>query len=130
MGSDMRGAPEPEEELPASLRFLRVLVTVLTGVMIAGIVLIVLGLGVFGYWGATGAEPVTKYKVPQVVVEEDDFGDKVEKTVMVDEFKFGLLPDAGYDGALPVGGGLGGLGIALVVFDLLKRRKEGEGDAA
>lgn len=97
---------------------------------IAGIVLIVLGLGVFGYWGATGAEPVTKYKVPKVETTVDDFGDEVEKTVMVDEFRFGLLPDAGYDGALPVGGGLGGLGIALVVIDLLKRRKEGEGEAA
>ena len=97
---------------------------------IAGIVLIVLGLGVFGYWGATGAAQVTKYQVPKVEVEVDDFGDEVEKTVMVDEFTFGLLPDAGYDGALPVGGAPLGLGFALIVFDLLKRRKEGEGEAA
>ncbi len=97
---------------------------------IAGIVLIVLGIGVFGYWGATGAEPVTKYKVLKTKVEVDDFGDEVETSEMVEEFRFGLLPDAGYDGALPVGGGLGGLGIALVIVDLLKRRKEGEDEAA
>ena len=93
---------------------------------IAGIVLIVLGLGVFAYWGATGAEPVTKYKVLVEYEEEDDFGDKVTKSKMVDEFRFGLLPDQGYDGALPVGGGLGGLGIALLVGGVIRSRKEGE----
>ena len=37
----MDKAPQPEFELPPSLRLLRLLVTVLTGVMIAGIVVIV-----------------------------------------------------------------------------------------
>ncbi len=98
----------------------------------AGIVLIVLGLCVFGYWGATGAEPVTKYKVLVETTTVDDFGDEQKKSEMVDEFRFGLLPDAGYDGALPVGGGFGGLGFALVIIDLIRRRKEGGagGDSA
>jgi hypothetical protein len=37
----MTDTPEPEVELPASLQFLRVLVTTLTAVMIVGMILIV-----------------------------------------------------------------------------------------
>ena len=92
---------------------------------IAGILLILLGLGVFGYWGASGAHFITLYKLPKKVVVEDDFGDKVEKTVLVDEFRFGLNPgERGYDGALPLGGGPLGLGIALVIGDIIRRRKD------
>ena len=90
---------------------------------IAGIILIFLGLGVFGYWGATGAEPVTKYQVAQKVTTTDDFGDEVTSLVMKDEFRFGLLPDKGYDGALPVGGGLAGLGVVLLVAGVMRSRK-------
>jgi hypothetical protein len=43
---------------------------------------------------------VTQYQVATVVVEEDEFGDAIERTVMVDQFRFGLLPDKFYDGAI------------------------------
>ena len=91
---------------------------------IAGIILIVLGLGVFAYWGATGAPFVTQYQVAKTTVEEDDFGDQVEKTEMVDEFRFGLMPDKGLDGALPLGGVPIGLGVALLIGGVLLKRKQ------
>ncbi len=94
---------------------------------IAGIILIVLSLGVFGYWGASGAHFTTQYKVLEKVTTEDDFGDKVTTEQLVDKFQFGMMPDAGYDGALPIGGGLGGLGFALIVLDIMRRRKEEQG---
>ena len=90
---------------------------------IAGIILIVLGLGVFGYWAATGAEPVTKYQVVEETVTTDDFGDEVTSKTMKDEFRFGMLPDKGYDGALPVGGGLAGLGVVLLIAGVVRSRK-------
>ena len=42
---------------------------------------------------------------------------------MADEFRFGLTPDKGYDGALPIGGGLGGLGLVLLVVGVVRGRK-------
>ena len=90
---------------------------------IAAAILILLGLGVFGYWGATGAHFATQYQVATKVVEEDEFGDKVEKTVMKDEFRFGLTPDKGYDGALPTGGPLLGLGVGLMIFGVIRDKK-------
>lgn len=92
---------------------------------IAAAILILLAVAVFAYWGATGAHFVTVYQVPKVTMVEDEFGDQVEKHEMVDEFQFGLNPTDKYiDGALPIGGTLGGLGLGLLVFDLLRRRKK------
>ncbi|MFB6350614.1 MAG: hypothetical protein ABEN55_22770 [Bradymonadaceae bacterium] len=48
-------------------------------------------------WLASGAHIVTQYQVPVTVTETDEFGDKIERTVMKDQFRFGLLPDRGYD---------------------------------
>ena len=88
-----------------------------------GIVLILLAIGVFGYWGANGAHFATQYQVQKTKTIEDDFGDKVEQKYMADEFRFGLTPDKGYDGALPIGGGLGGLGLVLLVVGVVRGRK-------
>lgn len=98
---------------------------------IAGIVLIVISLGVFGYWGATGAHFTTQYQVLVETEVEDDFGDKVKKSEMVDKFQFGLNPtDKLIDGALPIGGTFGGLGVALLVFGFIRGRKQGGGATA
>lgn len=90
------------------------------------IALLVLSAVVFGAWVATGAHFVTQYQVAKTIEEEDEFGDVVERTEMVDEFQFGLMPDRFVDGALPLGGGFGGLGLGLLIFDLLKRKKDEE----
>ena len=74
-------------------------------------------------WVALGASFVTQYQVAQVVVEEDEFGDAVERTEMVDQFQFGLLPDRGYDGALPVALFFMVVGAGLAVVGR-KREKE------
>ncbi len=84
---------------------------------------LVLVVAVGGYWAASGAKMVTQYQVAVTVVEEDEFGDAIERTVMQDEFRFGLLPDKWYDGAivwLGLGGGLVGLGVVL---EFLRRRR-------
>ncbi len=89
-----------------------------------GIILIVNGLGVFGYWASQGAHFITLYEVPKTTVEEDAFGDKVERTKMVEQFRFGLMPDKPYDGALTLGGGPLGVGIALVVASFVVGNKD------
>lgn len=93
---------------------------------IAGIILIVLGLGVFAYWGVSGAHFATQYKVEQKTMEEDDFGDEVEVIKMVDKFQFGLTPDKGPDSALTLGGPPLGLGVVLLLVGLKRGRKEEE----
>lgn len=92
---------------------------------IAGIILILISLITFGYWAATGMNFITLYEQPQEYTVEDDFGDTVTKTKMVEDFKFGLNPsDKYYDGALPIGGTSGGLGLALLLGGIfMKRRK-------
>lgn len=95
---------------------------------IIGGVLIVLALGVFGYWGATGAHFTTQYQVREITTVEDEFGDKVEQAKMVDKFQFGLNPsDKMVDGALPIGGSLGGLGFGLLIFGVLRAKKQKQG---
>lgn len=93
---------------------------------IAGIILIVLGLGVFGYWGVSGAHFTTQYKVLEKVTTTDDFGDKVTTEQLVDKFQFGLTPDKGYDGALTAGGIPLGIGIVLLIAGVMRGRKEGQ----
>lgn len=87
-----------------------------------GGLLIVAAIGVFGYWYASGAAMVTQYEVATTVTEEDEFGDAIERTVMTPQFRFGLLPDRGYDSASTVGGGLGALGVILLVVGRRSRR--------
>lgn len=89
----------------------------------SGIAAIVIALLVLGYWGLSGASMVTQYQVATVEVNTDEFGDQIETTVMADEFQFGLLPDKGYDGALPLGGGFLALGVGLLFLG--RRRKKG-----
>ena len=90
-----------------------------------GAALIVLSLGVFGYWGASGAHFTTQYQVLQETEVEDEFGDKIKKSEMIDKFQFGLNPsDKLIDGALPIGGSLGGLGLALIIFGVVRARKQ------
>ena len=92
---------------------------------IAGIVLIVFGLAVFGYWAASGAEEVTRYKVAHVEKVVDDFGEEEEVTTMREEFRFGLLPDEAFiDGAISLGGGPLGLGVVLLIAGFVRGRKE------
>lgn len=77
-------------------------------------------------WAALGLsddEPglpiVTQYQVAVTAEVEDEFGDLVEITTMQDQFRFGLLPDKGYDAALPIAGAFGALAVGLF---LLHRR--------
>ena len=66
------------------------------------------------YWGLNGAHRITQYQVMETYEEVDpDFGDTITRERLVDQFRFGLLPDRGYDGAAPLalffgltGGGL------------------------
>lgn len=74
-------------------------------------------LATLGVWWAAGSHFVTQYQVAETVIEEDEFGDAIERTEMRDEFRFGLMPDRGYDGAAPIAlffllaaGGCGGMG--------------------
>lgn len=83
-----------------------------------------LAAAVLVFWLASGARIVTVYQVPQTRVVEDAFGDKVERTKMVDNFEFGLLPDKGYDGALPWIVGLSMFGFGLIISS--KWRKNGD----
>ena len=79
---------------------------------------------VLGVWVALGASFVTQYQVAETVVETDEFGDEIERTEMVDQFQFGLLPDRGYDGAAPIAGFFVvlGAGLGFLAF----RRKKAE----
>jgi hypothetical protein len=92
--------------------------------LVAGVISFVLAGSVLGVWYAQGATRITQYQVATVEVEQDEFGDEIETTVMKDEFQFGLLPDKGYDGAGPLAGGFSALGIALLAFLGIRRRKE------
>ncbi len=95
--------------------------SVLVGV---GVVFLVVAAGVFGYWQLSGGYFVTQYQVEQTVVEEDEFGGEIERTVMEDEFRFGLMPDKPYDGAITLGGLPGGLAVVLLILAALKKRNE------
>lgn len=76
---------------------------------------------VLAIWGFSGAPMVTQYEVAQEQTTVDEFGDEITTTEMVEQFQFGLLPDKGYDGALPLSGGLLLVGGALVFIG--KRRR-------
>ncbi len=92
---------------------------------IAGIILLLLSAATFAYWGATGAHFITLYEQPETYTEVDDFGDEVEKTRMVENFQFGLNPsEKYYDGALPIGGTTGGLGLALLIGGIVLGKKK------
>lgn len=84
--------------------------------LLVGIVAATLEAATLVAWVAGGAHMVTQYQVATVVVEEDEFGDSIERTVMVDQFRFGLLPDKFYDGAilwLVLFGGIGPTALIL-----------------
>lgn len=84
---------------------------------VAGAVLLVVALGVFAYWGATGSHFVTQYEVLETVTVETDFGEE-EREEWVDEFQFGLMPDLDENpvmGAAVLGGVPGGLGLLLLI---------------
>lgn len=83
----------------------------------------VLAIGIAGFWQMQGGSNVTKYQVPVEKEIEDDFGDTEVVTVMQDQFVFGLLPDKGYDGALPWLGLFGGLGVVSVIMAVRARPK-------
>jgi hypothetical protein len=87
----------------------------------AGVCLLVV-LVVFGAWLAEGAHFVTQYQTAQTISESDEFGDVIERTVMVDDFRFGLLPDKGYDAALPYFALFGVGAIALGGIGVRRRR--------
>ena len=87
---------------------------------IVGIVALVLGIGVFGWWVKDGMGSATQTKVQVCKKVEDDFGDEVEECKWVDDFKLGLL-----DGALPAGGGL--FGVAGLFFFLHMREQKANG---
>lgn len=93
---------------------------------IAGILLLLVSAATFIYWAVNGAHFITLYEQPETYIITDDFGDEVEKTRMVEDFRFGLNPsDKYYDGALPIGGTTGGLGLALLIGGtLLNTRKK------
>jgi hypothetical protein len=90
---------------------------------IAAIICFVLSAGVISAWAAMGAHPVTHYQVPVEMEIEDEFGDKQKVTKMQDKFEFGMLPDKPWDGALTWILVLDGLGTALFVVDMMKRKK-------
>ena len=93
--------------------------------IIAAIVCFVLSAVVFIYWGATGAHFVTQYEIAVTKEIEDDFGDIEEVTTMEPGFQFGLTPsDRIVDAALPLGGGLAGLGAVLLAVAMIRRRKQ------
>lgn len=90
--------------------------------MAAAILFFALSTGVLGYWQYVGGAMVTQYQVAVTVSEEDEFGDVIERTVMQDQFQFGLLPDKGYDAALPWVVGLDLIGVAFLIMYLRSRR--------
>ncbi len=82
------------------------------------IVAFVLAAGVLGYWVKDGSHMANQFKTLKVTVEEDEFGDKVEKKEWVEEFHLGLM-----DGALPAALGLAGIGAVLFFLDYRSRKK-------
>ena len=88
-----------------------------------GVFFVIIAVVVMGAWGAMGAHMITQYEVATTVVKTDEFGDEVERTVMEEQFQFGLLPDKGYDAAAPLAGFFGVLGIVLLV--VARRKKKG-----
>jgi hypothetical protein len=91
--------------------------------LLAGAILFfALSVGVLGYWQSVGGAMVTQYQVAVTISEEDEFGDVIERTVMQDQFQFGLLPDKGYDAALPWFIGFDLIGVALLIMYLRSRR--------
>ncbi len=95
---------------------------------VAGVVCLLVAGVVMGVWYAQGATRITQYQVATVEVETDEFGDEIETTVMKDPFEFGLFPDKGYDGAAPLAGGFSVVGVALLAFLGIRRRKEVQDD--
>ncbi len=92
-----------------------------------GLVFLVAGGGVFGYWASSGMPFVTQYKVEETVVEEDPFGDEIESTEWVEGFKFGLIPDTDENpvtGAAVLGGAPVGFAVVLFVLAGLKARAD------
>jgi hypothetical protein len=92
-----------------------------SGLVAVGLLFVLLEGVVIAYWVASGASMVTVYQVPVEVTEEDEFGDEITRTVMQDEFKFGLLPDKGPDAALPWMVLFSGISVACFVVN--SRRK-------
>jgi hypothetical protein len=90
--------------------------------MAGAILCFALSAGVLGYWQSVGGAMVTQYQVAVTVSEEDEFGDVIERTEMQDQFQFGLLPDKGYDAALPWVVGFDLIGVALLIMYLRSRR--------
>ncbi|MFP4600586.1 MAG: hypothetical protein ACLFVJ_20190 [Persicimonas sp.] len=88
----------------------------------AGIIALGAAGAVLAAWLFLGAHMVTQYQVGVTEIETDEFGDEVETTVMEDRFRFGLLPDQGYDGAAPWSGGLALVGVSLLVAARLRPR--------
>jgi len=86
------------------------------------LVCLVAALAVTGAWLAMGGHFVTQYQTAQTVEEQDEFGDTIERTVMVDDFQFGLMPDKGYDAALPYIAAGGG-GFVFFLFLGLRARR-------
>ena len=92
--------------------------------LLAAMISLSLGLAILGFWAISGASMVTQYQVAVTEIEEDEFGDEIETTVMKDQFQFGLLPDKGYDGAAPLSGGLFLIGIAVFFIGRRKEKKQ------
>ena len=87
---------------------------------VLGAILICLAGAILLIWVGSGSHMVTQYQVETVEVEEDEFGDKMERTVMRDEFRFGLLPDKFYDGAAPWMGLFFVVGLAFLIVGFRK----------
>lgn len=83
----------------------------------AGILLILLSLGVGGVWFFHGQQMATKTEILIETEKTDEFGDKVVERTWEKGFKLGL------DFAGPGGGGLFGLGGLLIFLDARKRKK-------
>lgn len=80
--------------------------------------LMVLAIAVVAFWYVSGAKPWTATKVLVESQHKDDFGD----TVIEREWKQQFVP-GGMDFALPVGGGLTGLAVLLLVLDWRAKKK-------
>jgi hypothetical protein len=87
----------------------------------AGILLVLLGLGVGGLWFAQGMHMATESQARVEETTTDEFGDKVTKIIWKDleplDRKLGL------DFAAPGGGGLVGLGGLLLFINSRRKRR-------